>query len=114
MAKYILIRLIDGTEYYVNPKKEVIGKMEGLTGKTTNIEPSSDWKIDGFWYKKMLGRKETVDLFQFLTDVELGQVKYQDKKENWKYGVAEVHHGRDLFLEPLSDFGVTFVQLRED
>lgn len=114
MAKYILIRLIDGTEYYVNQKKQVIGKLEGLTGKKTTIAPDSSWTINGVWYKKMLGKKETIDLFQFVTDVELGNVKYQDKKENWRFGIEENHHGQTIYMEPLSDYGVSFVQLRED
>lgn len=114
MAKYVLIRLIDGTEYYVNQKKQVIGKLEGGTGKKTYIDPDPSWTIHGVWYKKLLGGKDTIDLFQFVTDVELGHVKYTDKKDNWKYGIHETHHGVNLLMEPLSDFGVCFVQLRED
>jgi hypothetical protein len=114
MAKYILIRLIDGTEYYVNQKKQVFAKIEGLTGKRTNVEPSSSWTIEGFWYKKLLGGKAVVDMFEFLTNIELGNLKYQDKKDRWKYGVQEVHHGSVLQQEPLTDYGVSFVQLRED
>ena len=114
MAKYILIRLIDGTEYYVNQKKQVMGKLDGLTGKKTNITPDSSWVINGVWYKKLFGGKETIDLFQFLADIELGNVKYQDKKEQWKYGIDETHHGQSIRMEPLSDFGVSFIQLREE
>ncbi|GEM_PF-3569664 len=114
MAKYIIVRLIDGTEYYLNQKKQVYSKVEGLTGKRTNVEPSSDWTIEGFWYKKLFGGKDVVDMFEFLTNLELGNLKYQDKKERWKYGVQEVHHGSVIQQEPLSDYGVSFVQLRED
>ena len=114
MAKYILIRLIDGTEYYLNQKKQVYSTVDGLTGKRTNIEPSSNWTIEGFWHKKLLGGKAVIDMFEFLTSLELGSVKYQDKKGNWKYGVQEMHHGSLVQHEPLADHGVSFVQLRDE
>ncbi len=114
MAKYILIRLISGTEYYVNQKQQVIAVVDGLTGKKTMYEPSNDWIIKGMWFKKMFGGKDIIDLLQFITDVELGNVKYQDKKGNWRYGVAEEHRGTEILHEPLADVGVMFVQLRED
>jgi hypothetical protein len=114
MAKYILIRLIDGTEYYVNQKKQVYAKVEGLTGKRVNVEPSNGWTIEGFWYKKLFGGKSVVDIFEFLTNIELGNMKYQDKKEHWKYGVREERNGTVIEQEPLTDYGVSFVQLREE
>ncbi len=114
MAKYILVRLIDGTEYYVNQRKQVYSKVDGMSGKRTNVEPSADWTVEGFWYKKMFGGKDFVDMFEFLTNIELGNLKYQDKKDRWKYGVHEVQHGTVIEREPLSDYGVSFVQLRED
>lgn len=114
MAKYIIVRLIDGTEYYLNQKKQVYAKVEGLTGKRTNVEPSNDWTIDGFWYKKLFGGKAVIDMFEFLTNLELGNMQYRDKKEKWKYGTQEVRHGAVIQQEPLSDYGVCFVQLKED
>ena len=114
MAKYILIRLINGTEYYVNQKQQVMAVVDGLTGKKTQYEPSFDWIIKGMWFKKMFGGKDTIDLLQFITDVELGNVKYQDKKGQWRYGVHETHRGVDIYHEPLADVGVMFVQLRDD
>jgi hypothetical protein len=53
-------------------------------------------------------------MFEFLTNLELGNLKYQDKKERWKYGVQELRNGTVIQQEPLSDYGVSFVQLRED
>lgn len=114
MAKYILIRLINGTEYYVNQKQQVFAVVDGLTGKKTNHDPSFEWTIKGMWFKKMFGGKDVIDLLQFITDVELGNVKYQDKKGAWRYGVCEQHHGTDIYHEPLADVGVMFVQLREE
>lgn len=114
MAKYILIRLINGTEYYVNQKQQVIAKVDGLSGKKTQYEASSSWIIKGMWFKKLFGGKDVIDLLQFITDVELGNVKYQDKKGNWRYGIAEVHQGTEILHEPLADVGVMFVQLRDD
>lgn len=114
MAKYILVRLINGTEYYVNQKKQVMFKVDGMTGKKTNYTPSSDWVIEGVWTKKLFGGRDEIDLLQFITDAEMGQVKYQDKKGNWKYGVYEVHHETRIYQEPLSDLGISFVQFREE
>lgn len=114
MAQYILIRLIDGTEYQINRKQQVIAVIDGLTGKKTQYEPSNDWTIKGMWYKKMFGGKDIIDVLQFITDAELGNVKYQDKKGAWRYGLAEVHHGTEILHEPLADKGVMFVQLRDD
>lgn len=114
MAKYILIRLINGTEYYVNQKQQVMAKVDGLSGKKTNYSPSNDWTIKGMWFKKMFGGKDVIDLLQFITDAELGNVKYQDKKGNWRYGIAEAHHGSEIYQEPLADLGIMFVQLREE
>ncbi len=112
--KYILIRLIDGTEYYLNQKKQVYARIEGLTGKRTNVDPSDDWTIEGLWFKKMFGAKAVLDIFECLTQIELGSFKYHDKKENWKYGIQELRHGTVIQQEPLSDHGVAFVQLREE
>ncbi len=114
MAKYILIRLIDGSEFYLNQKKQVFAKIDGLTGKRTNVNPSNDWFVEGFWYKKLMGGKSLMDMFEFLTNIELGNLKYRDKKERWKYGVQENHHGSIVQQEPLSDYGVCFVQLRDE
>lgn len=91
-----------------------MSKVDGMTGKKSNYEPSSDWVIEGVWYKKAFGGKSTIDILQFITDAEMGNVKYQDKKGNWKYGVSENHHGTKILQEPLSDVGVSFVQLREE
>ena len=71
MAKYILIRLINGTEYQINQKQQVIAVIDGLTGKKTQYEPSNDWTIKGMWYKKMFGGKDIIDVLQFITDAEL-------------------------------------------
>ena len=114
MAKYIIIRLINGNEYHINQKQQVIAVIDGLSGKKTKYEPSNDWTIKGMWFKKMLGKKDVIDVLQFITDAELGNVKYQDKKGAWRYGVVESHHGTDIYHEPLADVGVMFVQLRED
>lgn len=114
MAKYILIRLINGTEYFINQKKQIMAKVDGMTGKKNNYEPTSDWTIQGVWFKKMFGGRDEMDILQFITDAEMGQVKYQDKKGNWKYGIHENHHGTNIYQEPLSDFGVSFVQFREE
>ena len=114
MAKYILIRLIDGTEYYLNQKKQVYSVIDGKTGKRNNLEPSNDWTVEGFWYKKLFGGKDFVDMFEFLTNLELGNLKYQDKKDRWKYGIQEDRRGSVIQQEPLADVGVSFVQLRED
>lgn len=114
MAKYILVRLINGTEYYINQKKQVMSKVDGMTGKKTNYTPSVDWIIQGVWTKKLFGGREEIDLLQFITDAEMGQVKYQDKKGNWKYGVYEIHHDTKIYQEPLSDLGISFVQFREE
>ncbi len=114
MAKYILISLINGTEYHVNQKQQVMTIIDGLTGRKTRYEPSSDWTIKGVWYKKVFGGRDVIDLLQFITDVELGNVKYQDKKGNWRYGITELHHGVEINHEPLEDKGIMFVQLKDE
>ncbi|MBR1737795.1 MAG: hypothetical protein IJ736_12390, partial [Firmicutes bacterium] len=105
MAKYILIRLINCTEYYVNQKQQITAVVDGLTGKKTRYEPSNDWIVKGMWFKKLFGGRDIIDILQCITDVELGNVKYQDKKGNLRYGISEVHTGAEINREPLQDVG---------
>lgn len=109
MAKYILIRLIDGSEYYVEQNKCVAASLDPNTGKKSYKTPGADWIIHGVWYQKLFG-KGYIDLISFVTDVNLGKVRYEDKK-GWKYGIHETRDGKERIMEPLSDYGIAFLKM---
>lgn len=110
--KYMIIRLIDGTEYYVNSNKYVIGKLDAYTGKREDFEPDGKWIVKGVWHHKMFGKKAVIDLFDFLNECITGHIVFEDKK-GWKYGIYQFKDGNEEYLGPLSDYGISFIKLEE-
>lgn len=111
--KYIIIRLIDGTEYYVNQSRCVVGRLDAFTGKKESFEPRSSWTVKGVWHNKLFGKKAEIDLFDFLNECITGHVVFEDKK-GWKYGIIQVKDGKEEYMGPLCDYGISFIKLEEN
>ena len=114
MSKCIVIRLIDGSEYFVNPSKNkcVIAMIDAYTGKKTRYEPDNSWIIHGVWYNKLFG-KGTIELNEFVKELTLKGIHYSDKKGKWKYGIHETHDGVEKMVAPLDDYGISFIRVEE-
>lgn len=109
MANITVLRFIDGGEYYVDNYGNVIGKLDAYTGKKETYEADGSWIITEIWFNKLLG-KGSMSLQSFINEFTLGKIRFTDNKGISKYGVVEAKNGGVKRLEPLKDYGISFIK----